>query len=105
MLKRYLSTGGKGPTSEFKKYFRLRLEDKHVKWSHKAKEIYKTNKTVRRGVLISKIVFGKLSMCLTLAIASGFVFVIWPGTLLPGQYYGKLMLIHMRSWMYSLSMI
>ena len=52
----------KGPklnNSEFKAFFRLRIQDRPIKLVSKIKETYKTNKTIRRFIFVGKYLFGK----------------------------------------------
>lgn len=49
-------------SSEFKSFFRLRLQDRPIKLATKLRETYKTSKTVRKAINIAKYIFGKLKL-------------------------------------------
>ena len=51
--------------SEFKSFFRLRLQDRPIKLASKLRETWKTNKTIRRGIWVGKYIFG-MDRCLML---------------------------------------
>lgn len=59
--------------SEFKSFFRLRLQDRPIKLASKIKETYKTNKVIRKSIYFGKYVFAFM-----------FLFFSFPGTFLPG---------------------
>jgi hypothetical protein len=46
--------------SEFKSFFRLRLQDRPIKLASKIKETYKSNKVIRKTIYVGKYVFGKI---------------------------------------------
>lgn len=54
------------PTSEFKSFFRLRLQDRPIRIASKVKETYKTNKSIRRFLHGSKYIFGNFKVIITL---------------------------------------
>jgi len=82
-------------SSEFKSFFRLRLQDRPIKLATKLKESYKTSKTVRKTISVVKYVFGKASTVIE-GLAFSFVFFALPGTIIPGQLQSKLLLIELR---------
>ena len=45
--------------SEFKSFFRLRLQDRPIKLASKLRETWKTNKNIRRGIWAGKYIFGR----------------------------------------------
>lgn len=68
--------------SEFKSFFRLRLQDRPIKLASKMKETYKKNKTIRRLIYYGKYIFGKRHLNYTIVFS--FFFFALPGTFLPG---------------------
>jgi hypothetical protein len=46
-------------SSEFKSFFRLRLQDRPIKLAAKVKETYRTNKKIRKAINAGKYIFGK----------------------------------------------
>jgi hypothetical protein len=61
--------------SEFKSFFRLRLQDRPIKLASKIKETYKSNKYIRKSIYIGKYVFGKTPIQVIISTFSIHVFV------------------------------
>ena len=97
LLRSFSTQNNKGPqkASEFKSFFRLRLQDRPIKLVSKLKEVYRTNKKVRTTLYYSKyfICMHPLPLIYLAFIVLYFVF---PGTFLPGQYTARLMLVRAR---------
>ena len=81
-----LTRGGKPRNpmdTEFKAFFRLRLQDKPIMLTSKAREVIKTNRHILRGWHYFKVIMATI-------LFWGLV----PGTMIPGQFYAKMMLIN-----------
>ena len=82
---RHFSNGKKLHSSQFKNFFKLRIEDRPLSLANKFKEILRSNKQV-------KVAFHRLKYI----FAISFLFFFMPGNQIPGQYYAKLGIIQVR---------